>query len=133
MPTPTPDLTRDEAAARIRKALRSRSGIPWSVTTGRGTAWGWITIDTPPARRTWAYRLPPGCLDRPENYEEYNTNKPGGHMGPEDRKALGILLSLPNPAHHQGVSIPAASDFWREYVDRAEGRTPSKLGSPYWD
>jgi hypothetical protein len=25
------------------------------VTGGRGTAWGWITIDAPPKRRTWQW------------------------------------------------------------------------------
>ena len=32
---------------------------------------------------------------------------------------------------HQGESIPAGHDYYREYVDRAEGR--GVIGRPYWD
>jgi hypothetical protein len=46
-------IDRDEAIKRIRAALKKRSGKQWSVTGGRGTAWGWIEIDAPPKRRTW--------------------------------------------------------------------------------
>src|SRR5919106_1076456 len=47
-----PQMTdRDEAIRQIRAALRRRSGRAWSVTGGRGTAWGWITITAPRARR----------------------------------------------------------------------------------
>ena len=46
----TKTMDRNEAVKRIRVALRQRSGKAWSVTCGRGTAWGWITIDVPPAR-----------------------------------------------------------------------------------
>jgi hypothetical protein len=48
-------LDRDEAIKRIRAALKRRSGKAWSVTGDRGTAWGWIKIDAPPARRTWRH------------------------------------------------------------------------------
>ena len=33
----------------------------------------------------------------------------------------------------QQAGIPASSDYRQEYIDRAEGRTPSVIGSPYWD
>lgn len=48
-------LDRDEAIKRIKAALKRRSGKPWSVTGGRGTAWGWIKIDAPPKRCTWQW------------------------------------------------------------------------------
>ena len=55
----------------IRKSLKRRSGKPWSVTGGRGTAWGWITIDAPPSRRTMHTVKKSGAItDRPEDYEE---------------------------------------------------------------
>lgn len=101
---------RDEAIRQIRAALRRRSGRAWSVTGGRGTAWGWITITAPPARRV-----------------EY------GSMSDTDRAELGELLGLDGRAHHQGVSIPAGSDYRAEYIDRAEGRAPTTVGVPYWD
>ena len=43
-------MDRSEAIERIRKALKRRSGKTWSVTGGRGTAWGWIHVSAPPAR-----------------------------------------------------------------------------------
>jgi hypothetical protein len=42
-----------EAIKRIKTALKQRSGKEWSVTNSRGTAYGWLTIDAPPKRRTW--------------------------------------------------------------------------------
>jgi hypothetical protein len=102
-------IDRDEAIKAIRRALKARSGKTWSVTGGRGTAWGWITITSPPARR-----------------EKF------GYMSEADRVELARLLGK-DSVHNQGESIPAGSDYRREYVDRAEGRDPSVQGTPYWD
>lgn len=104
------ELDRDTTIARIRAALRRRSGRAWSVTGGRGTAWGWIRISSPPARRV-----------------DY------GYMSDADRAELGALLGLDGPVHPQGESIPSGSDYYSEYIDRAEGRPPSRTGTPYWD
>lgn len=54
-------------------------------------------------------------------------------MTDEDRAELGRLLGLANPVHFQGVSIAASNDYYQEFIDRAEGREPSKIGKPYWD
>ena len=35
--------------------------------------------------------------------------------------------------HHQGELVPGGHDYYREYIDRAEGRSPAKVGTPYWD
>ncbi len=121
-------MTRNEAISIIKKALKRRSGKTWSVTGGRGTAYGWITIDAPPSRRTWVGR---GA----DEHDTGNRNGLGlgdGHMGPDDRQQLAALLDL-KQVHYQGREIPAASDYRQEYIDRAEGRTPSVLGTPYWD
>lgn len=130
--TTTTYLDRDEAIARIRAALRHRSGKAWSVTGGRGTAWGWIRVDAPPARRTWRERE----AGRDENglpiYESYDAGEPGGRASPSERRELAALLGL-DSVHFQGLSIPASSDYYREYVDRAEGREPEVRGAPYWD
>lgn len=105
------DLTnRDEAIKAIRTALRARSGKAWSVKGGRGTAWGWIRISAPPARRS-----------------EF------GYMSEDERAELGRLLGLSGPAHMQGVNVPASSDYRLEYVARARGETPTTFGAPYWD
>lgn len=135
MSTMTPETATDRNAtiARLRAALRERSGTTWSVTGGRGTAYGWITIDAPPARCTWRHRLKAGALDSPANYEEHDSGARGGHMSPDERRELGALLGLDAPAHMQGVSIPASHDYRREYLDRAEGRPPAVIATPYWD
>lgn len=102
---------RDATIRIIRSELKRRSGKPWSVKGGRGTAWGWITVTAPPAR----------AIDR------------WGTMGPDDAEELGRLMGLDGPAHCQGLSIAASSDYRQEYVDRARGRTPSSIAQPYWD
>jgi hypothetical protein len=56
-----------------------------------------------------------------------------GLMSDEDRTLLGSLLGLSGPCHAQGESVGASSDYYAEYVDRAEGRAPSKVATPYWD
>lgn len=111
MPTPTiADIAtdRDATIQHIRQTLRHRSGRSWSVTGGKGTARGWITVQAPPARRT-----------------------AHGSMSETDQQELSALLST--TVHHQGVLIPASREYRREYLERAEGRTPSALATPYWD
>lgn len=128
------DLTRNAVIKRIKTALQRRSGKAWSVTGGRGTAYGWITIDAPPARRTAHAVLKPGAtMTRPEDYMTIDTGEPGGHITLKDRIELARLLGEPDTMHLQGVSIMSSHDAYREYIDRAEGRTPSKIAEPYWD
>lgn len=125
--------TRSEAIAEIRAALKRRSGKPWSVTGGHGTAWGWITIDAPPARRTWRHRLKADATNAwHESYEGYDSGKPGGSMTPDDKAELAKLLGLES-VHCQGVHISASNDDYQEHIDRANGRVPSVIAVPYWD
>ena len=125
---------RNETIATIRKALKARSGRAWSVTGGTGTAWGWIKIEALPRFRTWGHRLKAGAITQnPEDYEPYDTGEPGRNMSPADRAELGKLLGLAGPCHSQGVSVPSSSEYCREYIARAEGRTPAKIAQPYWD
>lgn len=105
-------LDRDEAIRRIREGLKARSGKTWSVKGGRGTAWGWLKISAPPKR----------C-----------TAGDFGYMTPEDCAELGRLLGLKGPVHFQGESVPASSEHYWEYVDRAEGVPPRCFGTMYWD
>ena len=109
VPTTPADYTRDEAIAEIKAALKARTGRAWSVKGGRGSVWGWITITA-----------------QPRQLDQY------GAMTDSDRDLLAAALGL-DSVHHQGVSIPAGSDYRREYVDRAHGRTPRTIGRPYWD
>lgn len=48
----TTDTTDREATMKaLRVALKDATGRPWSVRGGTGTAWGWIYVSAPPARR----------------------------------------------------------------------------------
>lgn len=127
-------MERNETIKQIRTALKRRSGKPWSVTGGRGTVWGWISITAPPARSTWGERMIAGSAGyMPSDFEPYDTGEPGRSMSPADQTELAALLGLPTHMARQGVSIPARSDYWREYIDRANGRAPGVCGQPYWD
>ena len=125
-------MNRNDVIKAIKAALQRRSGKTWSVTGGRGTSYCWIHIDAPPARQTWRHRLPEGAIDRPENWEGYDSGQPGGSTTPAELKELATLLGL-DTVHGQGVSIPASHDYYREYLDRAEGRPVRKIAEPYWD
>jgi len=99
---------RNDTIAAIKAALKARSRKTWSVTGGRGTAWGWIRIIAPPARRG-----------------EF------GSMTDADIAELSALFG--ETVHHQGISIPASSAHRREYLERAIGQTPTDIAQPYWD
>lgn len=100
---------RAEVVARIKTALQKRSGRSWSVTGGRGTAYGWIAIRA----------MKKDAADQ------------WGSLTPADQALLSNLLG--EPVNENGVSIPSGHAYRREYIDRAEGRAPSVVGTPYWD
>lgn len=105
------DTSRDVVIKRIKSALRIRSGKEWSVSGGKGTAYGWIKIRA----------IKKHAADGYSNLTE------------ADQKYLAQLLGLEKPVHFQGESIPASTAYYTEYIDRAEGRKPRKCGTPYWD
>lgn len=129
---PEIDTTRGAVIARIGRALRCRSGKAWSVTGGRGAAWGWITVDAPPRRKTAHWVQRPGTAGDPGDFDNVDTGVRGGHITPAEAAELAALLGLAG-VHFQGVSIAASHDHWTEYVDRAEGRAPRAIAKPYWD
>ena len=104
--------SRNATIKRIKTALKNRSGKPWSVTGGKGTAWGWIRISSMPSR----------C-------SEY------GRMTDADANELTQLLGLTDRPYLETAneSIPSGYDYYAEYIDRAEGRTPDVYGQQYWD
>ena len=113
-PSPKVDYTdRNTVIKTVRGALKDRSGKAWSVTGGTGTSHGWITVTSPPKRRV------------------------DGFLSEEDAKELHALLGISyRPAkgvRTQHITVPASSAYRQEFVDRAQGRTPSVEGKPYWD
>jgi hypothetical protein len=122
----------------IKTQLQTRSGKAWSVTGGKGSAYGWLTVDAPPARRTFRNIPAPGneIAQSPgsENWIEIDdTSAEFGHTGPADRTELANLLGLDRPVHHQGYSIAAATEYYREAMERAAGLPVTKIAQPYWD
>jgi len=112
---------RNKVIVDIKRALKRRSGRAWSVTGGKGTAYGWITIKSLPSERT-------ANLDgtAPHEHPEF------GYMTLADREQLAQLLGLER-IHAQGESIPAGYNYYREYLRRANGQTPAEYGKQYWD
>lgn len=102
-------IDRNEAIKQIKAAFKAR-GLRYSVTGGRGTAWGWIHIDLlPSVERT---------LNEVERRSAYF--KMGEDLGLER-------------VCYSSEGIPASNNYYREYIDRANGKTPSVIGVPYWD
>lgn len=122
---PNVSMNRNDVIAAIKDALKRRSGKSWSVTGGRGTAYGWIEINSPPQRRV-------SGIDG----DSHDPSRPnGGHyyMSRADREELAHLLGKDQPIHCQGESIPASHDYYREYLMRAMGHEPTTIGEQYWD
>lgn len=116
---PAEDRDRNAVMKRIKKALEERSGKKWSVTGGKGTAWGWLKIDVPPSERIYKWAT-----------DEVAENR-DGYMSASRSKELAALLNLQKDVHPQGESI--MPNAWIEYIDRAEGRVPRSYGHADWD
>lgn len=100
-------MERNETIKLIKAALKKRSGKSWSVTAGRGTIWGWLTISATPSKL--------------EN----------GRIVQADREQLAKLLDL-DSVHPQGVSVPASIQHYLEFVNRAQGKKYT-IAKNYWD
>jgi len=124
-------IDRDEAIKRIRKALTKKTGKSWSVTGGRGTAWGWITVSAPPRRRVWHTQIKPFDPSLPgscwrEIIKEIPIAKDDprrayGYTSLDDCRELARafgLKNMPDGVHHQGLSINPDHREW--YVAQVE-------------
>jgi hypothetical protein len=88
----------DAACKVLRKLLRERTGRDWSVTRGRGTAYSWIRIHSPPKRR---------CKF--------------GFLSIEDQILLTAALGSRPRVHEQGESIRTECGVRGSYVFRIAG------------
>ena len=102
-------IGRNDAIKAIKAAFKAR-GLRYSVTGGRGTGWGWIHIDLLPSVKK-------GMLDYQREIAY---------------RQLGVDLGLDRVCY-SGEGVPANSDYYNEYIDRARGITPRVTGTPYWD
>lgn len=128
------DLTRNEVIAKIKADLKARTGMAWSVKGGRGTAYGWITICAPAKRCTLHSQLKAGATSTwPEDYELVDNGQPDGYMTDADLATLRTALGEGASVDRSGVSIPSSNAYYQEFLDRAAGRQPSVIGTPYWD
>lgn len=110
-------IDRDVAVRLIRDALRRRSGRPWSVTAGRGTVSGWLTIMSRPADRVCVHHVDGEECPTPEHCQQHRY-----YLSEADCVELGRLLGL--DVHHQGVSISDRQDDRRAHIARAQTGGP---------
>jgi hypothetical protein len=103
-PDPTKEWNTNDWTKAIKQALAQRSKTKFSVTHGTGTAYGWIRIEVAKASKDPV----------------------------ADAAELRSLLGAEND-WQDSYSVPASRDYRREYLDRAQGKTPTVHGEPYWD
>lgn len=101
---------RRDAVRRIKTALREITGLAWSVHGGRGTAWGWITVEAPKSRRVSirdnpAYEDEWETPDEPRHFEYRRTDgHPNCYTSESDCETLAIAFGR-DRVGWQGVSI----------------------------
>lgn len=95
---------RDQVIAELKKLLKARTGRTWSVTGGRGTSWGWITITAPPKRRD------------------------GYQLNDEDRADLDAIFGRGGNSH----SVADSVDYRLQALRQAAG-LDFVVAQPYWD
>ena len=122
----TEHLDRNEVIKRIKAALKRKTGKTWSVTGGRGTGWGWITVQAPKSRRI-SVRDNPAYVDPWETpgelrYFEYTRENGDNHYTSRAACAeLALAFGLSKPVHYQGLSI--SPEKWEHYLELAEARS----------
>jgi len=121
-------IDRGMAIRLIRDALKRRSGRPWSVTGGRGTAYGWLSIMPMPARRVCRHQFDGAECPSPEQCAEHRR-----YMSDGDRAELARLLGVED-VHFQGQSIPSGTADYLLWIARAQtGKSCGFHAAPSWD
>jgi len=116
-------LDRNEVVKRIKAALRRKTGRTWSVHGGRGTGWGWITVEAPKGRRV-SHKANPDCADPfnapyDERVIEYvREDGRNSYTSLADCIELAEAFGFDKPTHCQGISI--SPDGWERYAALVE-------------
>ncbi len=97
---------RDAVIKELRRLLKDRTGRTWSVTGGRGSSWGWISVSAPPKRRE-KFQL---------TEDDYATL----------RDIFGRMVGT------TGYNVPDSSDHRAEALRLAAG-LEAHHAEPYWD
>ena len=105
---------RTAATKIMRKVLKARTGLEWSVTGNRGTAYGWLRISAPPKR----------CVGKFDD------------MTAHDAALLAAVLGEDYVSPNNGVSVRPCSGVRAATVYRLAGHPiPDALhiAAPSWD
>lgn len=113
-------INRADAIKSIKVGLKKLTGRSWNVSGNRGTAYGYINIDAPKARRNFdSYGK---LLEQVDSY---------AYMGLEDRRALAQVFKCGDTVHFQGmVCSPDEREFT---VAAAEGRIKPCANGNGWE
>lgn len=108
-PAPAPEpidfATVNDWTKAIKQALHSRTKTRFSVTHGKGTGYGWISIRVAKASKN------------PQ----------------ADAAELRALLGMEEHQWQESFSVAASRAYRQEYYARAKGEKPTVYGAPYWD
>jgi hypothetical protein len=124
-------MSRSEVTKKIKQDLKRRTGLTFSVTGDRGTAWGWLKIEAPKSRRVNHETNP--AFDQNKLSQEQDElpwievepkdGETAWYTSQADRELLAEALGIGmNFSSCQGVSI--SPDNWDFYLDRAENGPP---------
>lgn len=120
-------IERKDAVKRIKAALKKKTGKTWSVTGGRGTAWGWLCVQAPKKRRVshkenpacnrMVYPLPPGQSLYIEYVRENGVNY---YTSDVDCEELARAFGLSSKVHYQGLNIsPDQRELYVKMIEEA--------------
>jgi len=118
-------LNRDETIERIRAALKKKTGKTWSVSGGRGTSWGWITVQAPPKRRVFHDPNPKWEVwdlkcEEPRYFERLpKEGETGWYTSDAERQEIASAFGLDSPVHFQGLMVsPEKYEFYVAAVEK---------------
>jgi hypothetical protein len=126
---------------RIKSALVKR-GLTWvSVKHDTGTAYGWLNIGVMPSKQAQGYhgmnceQLTALCDALGFDESDYHRCSVNRRDFPDSTTCQVLLRETYKGIRwgHNSIGVMDTYDAYKEFIDRAEGRTPSVYGVRYWD